>query len=94
MVSFLLILIYHLKITIPFSLSYAMYICKPYIIYCDFENKHIPILILILKCPYRQNTPTDIHARPQGAHTDNGPLQTWLSTSYAGKEPHRHTGSP
>ena len=23
-----------------------MYICKPYIIYCDFENKHILIFIL------------------------------------------------
>ena len=22
-----------------------MYICKPYMIYCDFENKHILILI-------------------------------------------------
>ena len=40
----LLILVYHLKITIPFSLSYVMYICKPYIIHCDFENKRILIL--------------------------------------------------
>ena len=43
-----MIIIYHLKITIPFSLSYVMYICKPYIIHCNFENKRILILILIV----------------------------------------------
>ena len=31
------------------SLFNVMYICKPYIIYGDFENKHILVLILEYK---------------------------------------------
>ena len=31
-----------------FAAEMVHYMCKPYVIYCDFENKHILILLILL----------------------------------------------